>query len=109
MCIADRVFQGADDFGCGFFAKIQKQLTFAIDASFAFAPVELLQQFFELEIQLDDFLVELVRLGFEFQDTMSLFLDQLVFERQFGCLLTDLRLQFRDQLMTSVKVVWKRL
>ncbi len=33
--------------GVGCFAKIQKQLAFAIDASFALAPVELLQQFFD--------------------------------------------------------------
>ena len=88
--LADRFFQSTDDFGRGFFAKIQQQLAVAIDASFALAAVELLQQLLDRQVQLGDFLVELVVIGFELQDGVSLFFDQLVFERQLGGLLLEL-------------------
>ena len=97
---ADCFFQCADDFGRGFFAKIQKQLAFAIDASFALTTIELLKQFFDRQIQLGDFLVELVVIGFELQNTVSLFFDQLVFERQFKRLFLK-RLFLADGLLPS--------
>ena len=64
LSIADRFFQSATDFRRGRVAEVQKQLTLAINPAFALAAVELLEQFFDRQIQLSDLLVQLVCVGF---------------------------------------------